>query len=88
MGADHPGCKIVTHPLSLFALSTAREMSFCVCETSPTTINTHREHDVPLHANTSAGLAGKETCRKKAEGDQKFSVTSSFMSLQGAGALI
>lgn len=30
-------------PFLLFALSTAREMSFCVCETSPTTINTHTE---------------------------------------------
>lgn len=43
VGADHPGCKIVTHPLSLFALSTAREMSFCECKTSPTTINTHTQ---------------------------------------------
>lgn len=54
VGADHPGCKIVTHPLSLFALSTAREMSFCVCETSPTTINTHTQtRYVSLHADTS-----------------------------------
>lgn len=97
VGADHPGCKIVTHPLSLFALSTAREMSFCVCETSPTTINTHREQWCAFackylcHRRLGKCIVGKlsdENLQEKGWVDQRFSITLSFMSLQGARALI